>query len=60
MYWIMGMHSIHPEYRDIRYLGIYNPRLNIAYRIDIKDIPEETVNLVCKDVLCYKDADQTV
>ena len=54
------MHSIHPEYRDIRYLGIYNPRLNIAYRIDIKDIPEETVNLVCKDVLCYKDADQTV
>ena len=57
MYWIMGLHSIHPEYRDIKYLGIYNPRLNMTYRIDIKDIPEETINLVSKDVLCYKDVE---
>lgn len=28
MYWRMGLHSVHPEFQSIKYLGIYNPRLN--------------------------------
>jgi hypothetical protein len=28
MYWRMGLHSVHPEFQGIKYLGIYNPRLN--------------------------------
>ena len=25
MYWRMGLRSVYPEFRDVRYLGIYNP-----------------------------------
>lgn len=53
MYWIMGLHSVHPEYKDVRYLGIYNPRSNTIYRICVDDIPPETIAAVERDVLCY-------
>lgn len=53
MYWIMGLHSIHPEYKDVRYLGIYNPRFNAVYKICVDDIPKETIEAVERDVLCY-------
>ncbi|WP_421789901.1 hypothetical protein [Gardnerella sp. DNF01192] len=38
MYWRMGLHSIHPEFQNIKYLGIYNPRMNKVYRIAVENI----------------------
>lgn len=35
---LKGLHSIHPEFKDIKYLGIYNPRMNTASRIAVEDI----------------------
>lgn len=55
MYWRMGLHSIHPEFKDIKYLGIYNPRLNTVYRIAVTDIPEDVIKEVERDVIGYKD-----
>ena len=55
MYWRMGLHSIHPEFKEIKYLGIYNPRLNVVYRIAVADIPEDVIREVEKDVIGYKD-----
>lgn len=55
MYWCMGLHSIHPEFRQIRYLGIYNPRLNEVSRICVSDIPEEIIREVERDVIGYKE-----
>lgn len=55
MYWRMGLHSIHPEFEDIKYLGIYNPRLNIMSRIAVTDIPEEVIKEVETEIIGYKD-----
>lgn len=54
IYWRMGLHSIHKEiFEKIQYLGIYNPRLNIVYRISVTDIPLEYVEEVDSEVIGY-------
>lgn len=53
MYWRMGLHSIHPEYQNVRYLGIYNPRLNLVYRLDVTKISDEVISEVETDVIGY-------
>ena len=55
MHWRMGLRSIHPEFRYIKYLGIYNPRLNTVSRIAVADIPEEVIREVDRDVIGYKE-----
>lgn len=55
MYWRMGLHSIHPEFRNIKYLGIYNPRMNKVYRIAVEKISEDVICEVEKDVIGYSD-----
>lgn len=55
MYWRMGLHSIHPEFKRIKYLGIYNPRLNTVYRIDVNDISDEIIFEIEKNVIGYTD-----
>lgn len=53
MYYIMGNHSIHKEFEEIKKLGIFNPRLNIVYLLEISDIPKEVLEIVEKDVIGY-------
>ncbi len=53
VYWRMGLHSIHQEFKSIKYLGIYNPRLNTMYRIDVASISDETIEAVERDVIGY-------
>lgn len=55
MYWRMGLHSVHPEYKNVRYLGIYNPRMNIVYRLDVNRIPVDVISEVDHDVIGYDD-----
>lgn len=55
MYWRMGLHSVHTEFQDIRYLGIYNPRLNEVYRISVDDIPDDVIVEVERDVIGYPE-----
>lgn len=54
MYWRMGLHSIHPEFKDVKYLGIYNPRMNTASRIAVEDISDEVIKKVEKEVIGYE------
>lgn len=54
MYWRKGLHSVHPEFQSIKYLGIYNPRLNQVYRIAVADIPEDVIREVEEKVIGYK------
>lgn len=54
MYWRMGLHSKHSEFKSVKYFGIYNPRMNIVYRLDVKDIPNGVIPLVEKEVIGYK------
>lgn len=53
MYWIMGQHSGKEEFRNITKLGIFNPRLNTVYLLDVSTIAKETVATVERDVICY-------
>lgn len=54
MYWRMGLRSVHTEFQSIKYLGIYNPRMNIVYRISTSEIPNEVISEVETDVIGYK------
>ena len=54
MYWIMGKHSGQKIYDNIQKLGIFNPRLNTVYTMDVRLIPQETIEEVEKNVICYK------
>lgn len=53
MYYLMGKHSIRPEFQALTHLGIFNPRLNIAYQIAESAIPAETISEVERDVIGY-------
>lgn len=53
MYWRMGLYSVHPEFQSIKYLGIYNPRLNQVYRIAVTDISEDVIREVEEKVIGY-------
>lgn len=53
MYYVMGLHSIYPEFNHIKHLGIFNPRLNLAYTQDIDNIPPEIIQCIESDVICY-------
>lgn len=53
MYYIMGQHSIHNEYKEIKYLGIFNPRLNIVYKYDVTQLPREIYEEVENNVIGY-------
>lgn len=55
MYWRMGLRSIHTEFQNVRYLGIYNPRLNEVYRISVDAIPCDVIAEVERDVIGYPE-----
>ena len=54
MYWIMGQHSGQEKFKGITRLGIFNPRLNTVYLLNMKDVPEEIIKAVEKEVICYE------
>lgn len=53
IYWRLGLHSIHPEYKNVRYLGVFNPRQNLVYRIAVDNIPDEVIQTVEQLVIGY-------
>lgn len=53
MYWIMGQHSGQEIFKSIDKLGIFNPRLNTVYLLDMKIIAQETIDEIERDVICY-------
>lgn len=53
MYWIMGQHSGKEEYKLITKLGIFNPRLNTVYLLNVNDISAEIIKDVEDNVICY-------
>lgn len=53
MYWRMGLHSVHAEYQQVKYLGIFNPRLNRVYRLPVEKISNESIAEVDRDIIGY-------
>lgn len=54
MYYIMGKHSIHhEEFNNIKNLGIFNPRLNNVYMLEISSIAPNVIEEVSLKVIGY-------
>jgi hypothetical protein len=53
MYYLMGKRSIHENLHRITRLGIFNPRLNKVYLLNVSDIPPEVIKAVEDEVICY-------
>lgn len=53
MYWIMGQHSGKEEFTKITKLGIFNPRLNKMYLLNMSEVPAEVIEDVEQNVICY-------
>ena len=54
LYYAMGVHSTHPEFKTIEKLGVYNPLLNKAYFANISDIDNSVFAVICRDIIGYK------
>lgn len=53
MYYVMGKHSNMDIFKNIKSLGFFNPRLNTMYILDVNDIPQETIQTIEKEIICY-------
>ena len=53
VYYLMGMHSVHDEFKKIKKIGIYNPRLNVVYFYDLDKAPKLMFEEIEKEVIGY-------
>lgn len=53
MYYIMGKHSNQNCFKKINKIGIFNPRLNCVYTLDVGTIDKTVIEQIEKDVICY-------
>ncbi|MGL4107020.1 hypothetical protein [Clostridium sp. LP20] len=54
IYYLMGMHSKHKkDFQSIESLGIFNPRLNSVYLLEISKISSEIIEEVSEKVIGY-------
>lgn len=53
VYYLMGLRSIHDYFKNIKYIGIYNPILNCAFKIDVATIPDDIIKEVESKVIGY-------
>lgn len=53
MYWIMGQHSGQEIFKPITKIGLFNPRMNTAYVLDVSKIPAEVIRDIEDKVICY-------
>lgn len=54
IYWIMGQHSGQDIFKNITKLGIYNPRLNTIYQLDVAKVSKDIINTVEQEVIGYR------
>lgn len=59
VYWLMGLHSVHTVYRDVRRLGLFNPRLDAAWIIDVDRMDAGMVGRVEREVVGYGRPDDS-
>ncbi len=59
MYYLLGFHSIHKEYKSVHSLCIFNPYKNKSYICDVDDISDESKYKVSNEVIGYKMCDSS-
>ena len=54
MYYLMGHHSIWSELGVLTKIGIFNPRLNAAFTLDMGTVDDGIIRAIEKDVIGYE------
>ena len=54
LYYLMGMRSNQEQFKGVTKIGIYNPWLQKSWVVAVKDLDEEMVASIMKDVLGYE------
>lgn len=54
VHWRMGLHSIHPEYQEIKKLGVYNVRRHLMYVMDVTKLSKEMIDWIDSVVIGYE------
>lgn len=54
MYYLMGIHSNHNEFRNIKNVGIFNPRLNHVYLLNISNVGVEIRDKIEREIIGYE------
>lgn len=54
MYYIMGKHSKQEIYKNIKYIGVFNPRKNIVLKLDVASIALSIISETEEKIICYK------
>ncbi len=52
----MAHHSTVPEYRKLTKVGLFNPRLNAAYLLDMDNVPESVTARIESEVMQYPES----
>lgn len=55
IYYLMGLKSDNENFANVKFIAIYNPKLNIVYKHKISDIPSDIVSEVRRNVIGYSD-----
>lgn len=51
IYYVLGLRSGEDYYKNIKYLGFFNPRLNIIYTISVSKISDELIKIIETDII---------
>lgn len=54
MHYLMGIHSIDPQFKEIDSIGVFNPRFNRIYFLPIEEISKDVLRLVESAVIGYR------
>lgn len=57
IYYIMGKHSTDNHFETVRNIGIFNPRLNIVFILDMSEVPKETMRRIEAEVIGYEESE---
>lgn len=60
LYYLLSQHSELDQYKAIKKVGIYNPRLNKVHIISVDDIDKRILSYINRFVIGYKDEEATL
>lgn len=55
VYYLLGIHSYECDFSNIKKIGIFNPRKNTVYLYELKNISENIIKEIEKEVIGYKN-----
>ena len=55
IYWRMGLRSDYDTFKNVKFLGIYNPRQNKVFTYDLSKLSSEIIRIIDEEVIGYTE-----